>query len=622
MDCRVMPYEGNEPYIFFSYCHENEEDVYPIIEMMGDKGYRIWYDDGIHPGEDWPEIIAEHLIKSTVCMAAITSEFAASHNCRNELTTAINSKKTLLPIVLGNFQMSLGLSMQLSSSQRIDRSEIRTEREFYSKLFSSSVLDICRGSVSLLERHGGISIDAERNIIQKQRYEAEEKKKISSAAESIKRDLSHEYRNVSKQDNISEAVPNQNNSYVSGCLSEDNSFKNAANPSMPQSNSNEIELGKNVGLNIGIVKEEHDNVNHDDSITEMEIVEGDTEIESLEDDTVSEKCDRNPQRTVYAVMLRKTDGKVFDLKLPKTRIGNDFNQCDVPIDTTDEIHAEIIYNNNVFLLLDRDSEQGTFLNGKRIEGMSAQRLENTDEICFGKEAFVFILGENNDDVETIIKGLLNTSSAIIVSLDDECIYKLSSDKTRIGSSARKCEIAFDNADVDYIHAEIFFNDGGFSIRDLGSDTGTFLNGHKLDGMIPETLNDKSEMRFGKKRCIFFEKDSASQLLTYKALTTLECLETNENIVVLNFPFKLGRHYQWPGGTFSDMHASRIYGSIDSEEGIFTFLSDKKASTNGIMLNNVELKPNERIVLKDGDVFKMGIRYTVVVHIIQLKIEGE
>ena len=41
MFCRVVPYEGNEPYIFLSYCHKDQAKVYPIFEQMAFDGYRL-----------------------------------------------------------------------------------------------------------------------------------------------------------------------------------------------------------------------------------------------------------------------------------------------------------------------------------------------------------------------------------------------------------------------------------------------------------------------------------------------------------------------------------------------------------------------------------------------------
>ncbi|MBQ1488402.1 MAG: toll/interleukin-1 receptor domain-containing protein, partial [Lachnospiraceae bacterium] len=48
------PYEGKEKYIFISYSHKDTDRVMPIISRLMNEGFRVWYDDGISPGTEWP----------------------------------------------------------------------------------------------------------------------------------------------------------------------------------------------------------------------------------------------------------------------------------------------------------------------------------------------------------------------------------------------------------------------------------------------------------------------------------------------------------------------------------------------------------------------------------------
>ena len=119
MKCYVSPYEGDQNFLFFSYCHDDEADVYPIIERLALEGFRVWYDDGIHPGDDWPDIIAEHLSKAKICMAAISKTSVESHNCRNEVSFAVANNKPITAVILQDFPMPMGIRLQLSSSNFI-----------------------------------------------------------------------------------------------------------------------------------------------------------------------------------------------------------------------------------------------------------------------------------------------------------------------------------------------------------------------------------------------------------------------------------------------------------------------------------------------------------------------
>ena len=121
MKCYSVPYEGNQEYIFFSYCHEDAPLVYPIIERLSIEGFRVWYDNGIHPGDDWPEVIAAHLSRAKVCVATISKASAESHNCRNEVSFAIANNKPFVSVLIEDFPMPLGMQLQLSSSNYIKK---------------------------------------------------------------------------------------------------------------------------------------------------------------------------------------------------------------------------------------------------------------------------------------------------------------------------------------------------------------------------------------------------------------------------------------------------------------------------------------------------------------------
>lgn len=143
--CSVKPYEGNEKYIFISYCHKDKANVFPIIEQLSKDGFRVWYDEGIAPGEDWPEIIAAHLNECESCIAFISNNSLSSHNCKKEINYAVFLNKFFVSIFLEPVEMTLGMQMQLSTNQSILKYTMNTEYEFFSKLYDAKELKYCLG---------------------------------------------------------------------------------------------------------------------------------------------------------------------------------------------------------------------------------------------------------------------------------------------------------------------------------------------------------------------------------------------------------------------------------------------------------------------------------------------
>ena len=144
--CSAKPYGGKEPYVFVSYCHKDRDAVFPVIERLARDGYRIWYDEGIDPGSEWPEIIAQHLSGCTVCIAFLSAQSLNSPNCRREINFALMKKKPLITVVLEPVQLSLGMEMQLSLAQAILKYTLPSEEAFLEKLCGTGVLEPCLGA--------------------------------------------------------------------------------------------------------------------------------------------------------------------------------------------------------------------------------------------------------------------------------------------------------------------------------------------------------------------------------------------------------------------------------------------------------------------------------------------
>ena len=140
-------YEGKENYIFISYAHADREEVFKLLSEFEEKGYRFWYDDGIAPGSEWPEDIAQHLNNSYVVMAIITPRSVNSVNCKREINYALAQNKHFLSVILEKTEMSAGLEMQLSSQQSVIRYNYTSHEAFMKKILNSPFILPCKQEI-------------------------------------------------------------------------------------------------------------------------------------------------------------------------------------------------------------------------------------------------------------------------------------------------------------------------------------------------------------------------------------------------------------------------------------------------------------------------------------------
>ena len=59
-------YDGDEPYVFVSYSHEDHDLAYGQIRWLQDQGFNVWWDEGISPGAAWRGELADALTGATV----------------------------------------------------------------------------------------------------------------------------------------------------------------------------------------------------------------------------------------------------------------------------------------------------------------------------------------------------------------------------------------------------------------------------------------------------------------------------------------------------------------------------------------------------------------------------
>ena len=134
-------YEGNQSFVFVSYAHKDKEEVYSIINELQHAGIRVWYDNGVRAGEEWPDEIGEHLVRSALAIVMLSANSINSKYVRREINLADNESIKILPIVLDNSRLPKGIQLQLGLNQQLLKSTI-SENRFMDNLIETIKIHI------------------------------------------------------------------------------------------------------------------------------------------------------------------------------------------------------------------------------------------------------------------------------------------------------------------------------------------------------------------------------------------------------------------------------------------------------------------------------------------------
>ena len=124
----MIAYEGRDPYVFVSYSHIDADRVTPIIAALKQNMCRIWYDEGLTPGESWNDSIAEHLKNCDQFLLFISPDSVASKYVMSEINYALSKNKSIVPVILRETELPAGLEMMLGTIQFLDISAIDSLR--------------------------------------------------------------------------------------------------------------------------------------------------------------------------------------------------------------------------------------------------------------------------------------------------------------------------------------------------------------------------------------------------------------------------------------------------------------------------------------------------------------
>ena len=122
------PYEGSRPFLFISYAHRQSGPVLDTIRILHEKGWRLWYDEGIPAGSDWPANIARHMQSCERVVFFLSRRALDSHNCYSEMKAALRLGKPILIVRLEDAEAGEKWAEILEGCPEIPRTESAGQR--------------------------------------------------------------------------------------------------------------------------------------------------------------------------------------------------------------------------------------------------------------------------------------------------------------------------------------------------------------------------------------------------------------------------------------------------------------------------------------------------------------
>ena len=113
-------YEGTRPYVFVSYAHADGEKIFPVFQkLISEYSYRLWYDSGLHSGDDWSQKLTSKIENATAFVVFLSPNSITSRHVISEISIAFAHENIkVIPIWLTKpVKLPTNLTYYLSFTQ-------------------------------------------------------------------------------------------------------------------------------------------------------------------------------------------------------------------------------------------------------------------------------------------------------------------------------------------------------------------------------------------------------------------------------------------------------------------------------------------------------------------------
>lgn len=156
INTKFEAYTGDEPYLFISYSHRDTKQVFPILDALYDRRYRLWYDESCENGNDFRDELRTRIQNCEAVVLFVSASSMASRFCGMEIIVAREYGKRLYPIFLDNSEIPPAFEILLANTHH-------STAENLDKLMKSMVRDLPAAAMDRLTTDEGRLVKCEDN---------------------------------------------------------------------------------------------------------------------------------------------------------------------------------------------------------------------------------------------------------------------------------------------------------------------------------------------------------------------------------------------------------------------------------------------------------------------------
>lgn len=233
-----------------------------------------------------------------------------------------------------------------------------------------------------------------------------------------------------------------------------------------------------------------------------------------------------PAESASAKLVGADGILTFSLVSGENSIGREGADVLLTSNTVSRKHARIVLEESGASVEDLGCTNGTFVDGVKVQPGARIELKDGSELTFGSVVMIFHAPEvtaAGADPDDVAESDDEIAAAPVESLPEECVGDVAEDSIPEEAEGPVGQlVSKDGADALLLleglntigrregvntlvvsdpycsgrHAEILVQGGMFTLTDLGSTNGTFVNGVKLEPNVPRQLHSGDEIKLG------------------------------------------------------------------------------------------------------------------------------